>query len=151
MEPFLRYLTLFFRFNENSFVEIDMKKLIALFAVLLMTSFAFAQACHNGAPGYCDRQPSYGYTGNASTTTVKAALGMPDDTPVTLKGKITKSLGNERYLFTDSTGSIQVEIDQKVFYRSQVQVSSDDFVEISGEVDKEWNKTEIEVKFIKKL
>lgn len=121
-------------------------------ASMFATAFAFAQQ-----PGYTGQtanapQAAVGYTGpSAAPTTVKAALSMLDDTPVILRGKITKNLGNERYLFSDSTGTIQVEIDQKVFYRSNVQISGNDLVEISGEVDKEWNKTEIDVKWIKKL
>ena len=39
-----------------------------------------------------------------------SAAGIPphaDDTPVKLVGKIEKSLGDEKYLFRDSTGSVR--------------------------------------------
>ena len=48
-----------------------------------------------------------------SDSTVADALKLPDDTPVVLKGKIEKSLGNEKYQFSDGTGVIVVEIDNE--------------------------------------
>ena len=47
-----------------------------------------------------------------SDSTVADALKLPDDTPVVLKGKVEKSLGNEKYQFNDGTGVIVVEIDE---------------------------------------
>ena len=76
--------------------------------------------------------------------------GSEDDTFVVLQGYVDKSLGDERYLFRDETGTIQIEIEDKKF--RGLTVYPDDFVQISGEVDKGlFSTTEIEVKNISKL
>ena len=81
---------------------------------------------------------------------VEKAKNAKDDTFVVLQGYIDKSLGGEKYLFRDETGSIQIEIEGKKF--RGLTVYPDDFVQISGEVDKGWlSETEIEVKNISKV
>jgi len=45
--------------------------------------------------------------------TVKQALTLKDDTEVQLKGYVVKALGDEKYQFRDSTGSITVDIDKR--------------------------------------
>jgi uncharacterized protein (TIGR00156 family) len=81
--------------------------------------------------------------------TVAEAKELVDDTPVILAGAITRSLGNERYTFADNTGTITVEIESKVW--GGISISEKDKVEISGEIDRERGKLEIEVKSIRKL
>jgi uncharacterized protein (TIGR00156 family) len=81
--------------------------------------------------------------------TVDAVKGLNDDYPVVLRGKIERSLGDERYLFTDETGSIIVEIDNRLW--RGLSVDQNDTVEITGEVDKGPTKTEIEATGIKKM
>ncbi|MDR0785832.1 MAG: NirD/YgiW/YdeI family stress tolerance protein [Treponema sp.] len=91
-----------------------------------------------------------GYKGpNASAVTVKAAKSMRDDYPVTLQGKIEQFLGNEKYLFTDDTGSIIIEIDNRLW--RGLSVDQNDTVEITGEIEKGFKRTEIEASSIKKL
>lgn len=68
-------------------------------------------------------------------STVADALKLPDDTPVVLKGKIEKSLGNEKYQFNDGTGVIVVEIDNEDW--RGVTVTPENTIEIKGEIDKE--------------
>ncbi|MBQ8659984.1 MAG: YgiW/YdeI family stress tolerance OB fold protein [Alphaproteobacteria bacterium] len=81
---------------------------------------------------------------------VEQAKNAKDDTFVVLQGYVDKSLGDERYLFRDETGTIQIEIEDKKF--RGLTVYPDDFVQISGEVDKGlFSTTEIEVKNISKL
>ena len=81
---------------------------------------------------------------------VEKAKGEKDDSFVVLQGYIDKSLGGEKYLFRDETGTIQIEIKDKRF--RGLTVYPDDFVQISGEVDKGWfTNTEIEVKNISKI
>jgi len=90
-----------------------------------------------------------GFTGpGADITTVEQAKKLRDETNVLLKGYIQHSLGNEKYIFSDDTGTITVEIDREVW--GTLSVNENDLVEISGEVDRGWNKIEIEVKTIKK-
>lgn len=79
--------------------------------------------------------------------TVKDVLDMRDDSRVRLKGQIIKNLGSEQYLFQDSTGQIEVDIDDKKWMGQTV--TPNDTVEIYGKLDKElMGKTEIDVKRI---
>lgn len=79
-----------------------------------------------------------------SETTVAKAKTLSDDTWVILTGKITKKIGDELYVFEDTTGAINVEIDQKR-WRGQT-VTPENIVKIEGKIDKEWTSTEIDVK-----
>ena len=91
-----------------------------------------------------------GYTGpGLSPVTVADAKNLRDDSPVVLQGKIEMFLGNEKYLFTDSTGTITVEIDNRLW--AGLSINQNDTVEISGEVDKNFRGVEIEVNSIKKI
>lgn len=77
--------------------------------------------------------------------TVEQALSARDDAIVVLVGKITTSLGDEKYIFADSTGEVIIEIDDEDWHG--VKVTPDNTIEIVGEVDKEFmEKTKIEVK-----
>ena len=49
--------------------------------------------------------------GSESIVTVKQVKEMRDDVPVVVQGNIVQRMGDEKYLFEDSTGSITVEID----------------------------------------
>jgi uncharacterized protein (TIGR00156 family) len=81
--------------------------------------------------------------------TVDVAKGLRDDYPVALRGKIERFLGDEKYLFTDETGSIIVEIDNRLWHG--LSVDQNDTVEIIGEIDRGFTRTEIEVSSIKKV
>lgn len=82
--------------------------------------------------------------------TVADAKDKADDTIVVLQGYIAKSLGGDKYAFTDKTGEIIIEIDDDEF--DGVSVTSGEMIEIMGEVDKDSKKpAKVEVKTIKKL
>lgn len=103
-------------------------------AVLAIVVFRSAQAQYVG--------PS---EGTALTTVADVTKNAVDDQMVLLRGKITKKLKKDRYEFTDSTGTMRVEIDDKYFYN--VQVTDKTVVEIYGEVDKHFMKSpEVDVK-----
>ncbi len=76
-------------------------------------------------------------------SSVSEALKLNDDTPVVLIGQIEKSLGDEKYLFKDATGSVTVEIDNEDW--RGVNVTPKDTIVIQGEIDKDFFKTEIDV------
>ncbi len=76
-------------------------------------------------------------------SSVSEALKLNDDTPVVLIGQIEKSLGGEKYLFKDATGSVTVEIDNEDW--RGINVTPKDTIVIQGEVDKDFFKTEIDV------
>ena len=82
-----------------------------------------------------------------SVSTVAEAIKMRDDTPVVLEGKITKRLKKDEYQFTDKTGSITVEIDNKDW--NGMDIRPTDTVQIYGDIDKDWLDTTVDVHSIK--
>ncbi len=111
-----------------------MKNILAVSALVLGLGVTAVQAGYNG--------PS------AAGVTVAEAKKLNDDAPVIMTGKITKSLGGEKYLFTDNTGSVTVEIDDDDW--KGVDVNEKDEVEIRGEVEKDFTSFEIDVDSIVK-
>ena len=91
-----------------------------------------------------------GFTGpGLQPVSVQEAKTLRDDTPVLLRGNILRFLGDEKYLFADTTGAIIIEIDDRLW--RGITVSENDMVEITGEVDREFMRIEIEVSSLKKL
>lgn len=66
-----------------------------------------------------------------------------------LQGKIVKAVGAKKYLFSDASGEIIIEIEKKVW--RGLSVSENDTVEIAGEVERKASGVEIEVKTIRKI
>lgn len=81
----------------------------------------------------------------AAVSTVEQILKKPvDDKDVTLKGKLIKKVGNEKYTFSDGTGEIRVEIDAEDF--PKVAVDDKTTIQITGEVEKDFMESpEIDV------
>lgn len=79
---------------------------------------------------------------------VAEVLNMADDSRVALQGHIVQYLGGKHYVFQDASGSINVKIGKKHWQGRQF--TPNDKVLIYGEVDKEWFKTEVEVKNLMK-
>lgn len=91
-----------------------------------------------------------GFSGKSSSVvTVQQAQGMKDDSWVTVRGNIEKRIGDEDYLFRDATGAMTVEVDHKR-WEGQI-VSPKDTVELTGELDKDDNAIEMDVKQVKKV
>lgn len=93
------------------------------------------------------------YTGPSSAplSTVKALLANGKDGQyVRLQGKILSHEREKNYTFADDSGSMPVQISQKRFPPGQT-ISADQRVELTGKLDKEWFKTEFEVKEIRLL
>lgn len=87
-----------------------------------------------------------GYHSQPQLSTIAAVSKMYDDTPVTIKGKIIRSLGGEKYELQDATGTIRVEIDDDYGLPSQLVGRQ---VTISGDVDiKFGGRAEIDVDFL---
>ena len=104
------------------------------------------------APLFSTAALATGYTGPGAVTqvtTVAAALEAADDTPVLLQGQIVKRLQDELYEFKDASGTIGVEIDERQWEGQTI--SATDRVEIFGEIDKDSNSVEIDVKRIRKF
>lgn len=91
-------------------------------------------------------QQVFGANIPTATITVKEALSARDDSYVTVEGHIVSQVAHEdeEYIFADSTGQIRVEIDNHI-WRGQ-NVSKTDKVRLYGEIDSEWNQTELKVR-----
>lgn len=130
-----------------------MKKLAAIFAVLALSSAPVLAAQQGGFSGPSATQTQTqggGFVGpNGSSATVESAKTLRDDTWVTLRGNIVERVSDDLYLFKDATGTINVDIDDKRW--NGLTVTPQDTVEIQGEVDKDWNSVEIDVKQIRKV
>jgi uncharacterized protein (TIGR00156 family) len=106
------------------------------FAALLLSAAALAQADGFNGPG--DRpQPA----------TAAEAATLPDDAKVTLSGYIVRSLGDEQYEFRDATGTLVVEIDDDEWQGAEI--TPNDPVELTGEIDHEGQDLELEVDHIR--
>ena len=115
----------------------------------LATSIALAQP----APGYTGPSAAAastqagGYSGPSSVPlmSVKQLLDTgKDDQHARLQGRIVSHDGDDKYTFADDTGRITVEIKAKRFPAGQT-VSAAQRVELWGEFDKGFRKTEFEV------
>lgn len=122
-----------------------MKKISAVAALCTIASGAAFAGFQPNNPS-----PMGGFVGGAENiVTVSQAKEMRDDTPVIVQGHIVQRMGDEKYLFEDSTGSITVEIDRKD-WRGQT-VTPSDMVKLYGEVDAGLFKTEIDVDYVTKM
>ena len=86
----------------------------------------------------------------AKLTTVKQALAMKDDSKVQLKGYIVKAVGDEKYQFRDSTGTITVEIDDELWQGKPISAKTP--VVITGEIDIDYKpakRVEIDVEQVR--
>lgn len=73
-----------------------------------------------------------------------------DDLRVVLRGYLLKQVGHEKYLFSDGTGQIRVEIDREDF--RGVPVNEKSKVELIGEIEKGYLiSPEVDVDVIKAL
>ena len=131
-----------------------MKKTLAIAAIVALMSAPLYAANTNTAGGFsgpgATQTQSGGFSGpNSSAMTVERAKTMSDDTWVTLRGTLVERISHDQYLFKDASGTINVEIGSKRW--NGVTITPQDQVEIQGEVDKDWNSVEIDVKQINKV
>ena len=129
-----------------------MKKIAAMTAIIALVSLPVLAAGQGGftGPSTTTTTQAGGFTGpSGAVTTVANAKSLRDDTWVTLRGKIVERISDDLYKFQDSSGTVNVDIDHKRW--NGVTVTPQDTVEIQGEVDKDWNSVEIDVKQIRKI
>lgn len=122
-----------------------MKKLMTMAAIFALSTSAFAGFQGNSS----NNNGNGGFNGTGSgqgVSTVAQAKKANDNSWAVLTGYIVSRSGDERYTFKDATGQIQVEIDDKIW--GSVQANPKTKVTIEGEVDKEYGRTEIDVKRI---
>jgi uncharacterized protein (TIGR00156 family) len=89
-----------------------------------------------------------GPSSQKSALTVADILKKPvDDQAVILRGYLVKKVGNEKYMFSDGTGKIRVEIEAEDFPIQKIDDKT--LVVIRGEVESEFlNSPEIDVQAI---
>ncbi|MHA7600782.1 YgiW/YdeI family stress tolerance OB fold protein [Alicycliphilus sp. T452] len=88
------------------------------------------------------------YTGPSAepvARTVREVLAQPrDGRPAHLRGHLLRQIGPEKYLFSDGTGEVRVEIDDALFLGRPVDQRT--AVELRGEVDSDFlEAVEVEV------
>jgi len=99
------------------------------------------------------QQPATGYNQGGfkgpapGMVSVAQAKTLRDDSWVVLEGNILRMVGHELYEFRDASGSVYVEIDDKDWMGQSA--TPNDKVRLEGEVDKDWNSVEIDVKTIR--
>ena len=112
-------------------------------AAILLASPALAQ--NGGFQG-----PTHGgFQGPAvqgKNVSISHAKKLADDMYVSLTGKVLSKLpGDDKYIFSDGTDKITVEIDDEVFQGRTL--TPETTVRIHGKIDSDWGKqTEIDVK-----
>lgn len=121
-------------------MEVIMKKII--FSLTLLFSLVVGYSLNAVAD----------YVGASSFPTLKTVVDVikngKDDQLAVLNGYIIKKVGNEKYIFKDSTGEIRIEIDKKRMPTQSFDEKTK--VEITGEVEKEFlHSVEIDVDSIK--
>lgn len=125
---------------------------LLLAAATLTAAPAFAQKGGFSGPDATASANSAGKGGfvgpDVANTTVEQAKSLRDDAWVALEGNIVRKMGKELYAFRDSSGTINVEIDDDLW--NGVTITPNDKVRIEGEVDKDWNSVEIDVKKVTK-
>lgn len=128
-----------------------MKKISMVVLVgVLFAGVASANFQGPDAPAAVATNAKGGFVSGAETiVTIKQVNEMRDDVPVIVKGNIVQRMGDEKYLFEDSTGSITVEIDEDD-WRGQ-SITPADTVKLYGEVDRGLFKTEIDIDYVEKM
>lgn len=79
---------------------------------------------------------------------VSEVMTLPDNSPVVMRGRITKDMGGNMYVFEDSSGTVMLEIDDEDWNGNTVRVN--DVVTVYGNIDKGVNYIEIDVDSVEK-
>jgi uncharacterized protein (TIGR00156 family) len=115
--------------------------MVAVFAA----SFVTAGLCIEAAADY--RGPG----ARPGDFTVRTLLeSAKDDQSVVLQGSIVRKLKEQRYVFSDGTGEVEIEIDNEKKMFAGHTVDDKTRVEISGEVEKDFLRSmHIDVKSLR--
>ena len=120
-----------------------MKK-ISVLAMLTVLPVASAIA----GPGMKNNNNNMMQQNQPTYWSVTEVVSLPDNTPVTMRGRITKNMGDNIYVFEDSSGTIMMEIDEEDWNGKTVRV--DDIVTVYGNVDKGSDYVEIDVSSVER-
>jgi len=125
-----------------------MKKLLTVAAIALSSVAVYNTAIAQGFNDGNNQVTQQGFVDESVIVkTVADALNANDNTPVRLDGQIVKQIGKKDFLFKDASGKeIHIEVSKKAWNGQTI--APQDNIQIIGKVDKEWNKTEVDVKQI---
>ena len=125
-----------------------MKKLLTVAAIALSSVAVYNTAMAQGFNDGNNQVTQQGFVDESDLVkTVADALNANDNTPVRLDGQIVKQIGKKDFLFKDASGKeIQIEVSKKALNGQTI--APQDNIQIIGKVDKEWNRTEVDVKQI---
>ncbi|WP_301099154.1 NirD/YgiW/YdeI family stress tolerance protein [Otariodibacter sp.] len=116
-----------------------MKKLTVLATALTLSIFSVASF----AEGFSDPNQSQ------VITKISELDKLNDDQLVVLQGKIVKRIGKEDFIIRDRSGEKRVEIEDEAW--RGIDLTPNDEVRFYGEVEKSWNKTEVEIHRMEKI
>lgn len=139
-----------------------MKKLIALSTLLAISSVALAQGGFNDPANPSAEKPRHEmkherkghkegkhhgfFDESKAVKSVSALKAAADNDFVMIEGNIVQQVGKDDFIFKDATGEVEIEV-SKHAWQGQT-ITPNDKVEIRGKVEKEWGKTEVDVKQI---
>jgi uncharacterized protein (TIGR00156 family) len=119
---------------------------------LALTAALFPLAVLAGPSGFHDAPAGFAAPQGfqiEKMTVAQIKASARDDQIVRVDGAFTKQIGKRTFVFTDRAGdSIEVKLDKK---RDWSQVVKDRPVELTAEVDKDWNKIELEAADVRPL
>ena len=125
-----------------------MKKVMILTTLLAASTLSVAKGGFQDGTHHQGKQHTeQGFVDESTLVkSVKDALDAKDNTPVVLVGSIVKQIDDDEFLFKDGTGEVEIDVSKRAWNGQTI--TPQDTIEIRGKVDKEWNKTEIDVKKI---
>lgn len=109
-----------------------MKKIVLLASLVTLSASVWANA------GF-----QHSAVKTAKLQTVAEALRAKENALVLLEGYLVKQLDDDEFLFKDATGQVEVEVSPKVWQGQTA--SPQDKLRVTAKVDKDGNKTELEV------
>lgn len=112
-------------------------KLSLILAPIFVSTLAFAgpQGFDKGA------NVPQGFNGPSTVASIKS--NAKDDQVVTVRGRLTEFLGDEKYTFVDTKGDkIKVELDTDEGFNWS-QIGKDELIDLTAEVDKDMFSTEL--------
>jgi len=87
-----------------------------------------------------------GSSATSTVSTIKSLSNLKNDQKATIEGFIVQKIKSEHYRFTDATGEIEVEIDDKDF--RGIKVTPKTKVRLTGEIDKDLFSSSFEADII---
>lgn len=119
-------------------------------SIMAVVGVMFAASAFAGPNNTANNNMNNANNNMVTVMTVEQVRSQNDDTPVVLQGYLLRQNGENSYVFQDSTGTINLEIDDEDW--GGLTVSPTDMVEIWGEVDRNgMSMIEVDVSAIKKI